>query len=191
MAVTAADCAGLHPGTSPQPGCGVRQTSSPVSSLRAHSPPPALLSMSRVTLGLRTRGCAPGVPAATGWNLGSDTATKRLLSSAATPHCTPPSVLPLPTLFCQTISPPSSGSRAVTTPDFCPATRMRLPLERLARTADDPKSKSGPLDLGQLIPFGQARVNASPGVICRVHAKSPEPTPRARKASDVSVVGSE
>src|SRR5580704_2755677 len=75
IAVTAADCAGLHPGTSPQPGCGVRQTSSPVSSLRAQSPPPALLSMSKVTLELGPRLCAPGVVGATGWNLGSDTAT--------------------------------------------------------------------------------------------------------------------
>src|ERR1700722_13146671 len=75
IALTAADCAGLHPGTSPQKGCGVRQTSSPVSSLRAQSPTPALLSMSNVTLEAGPRLCAPGVVGSTGWNWGSDTAT--------------------------------------------------------------------------------------------------------------------
>src|SRR5262249_26884594 len=109
----------------------------------------------------------------------------------ATPHCTPPRVLPLPTLFCQTISPPWSGSIAVTTPDFWPATRRRFPVGRLARAADEPKSKSGPLDLGQLTPEGQAMVNASPDVICRVQAISPEPELKAIMASEVPLGGSE
>src|SRR5580704_2631633 len=75
IAVTAADCAGLHPGRSPQPGCGVRQTSSPVSSLRADSPPPALLSKRREMFGLNASDCAPGGPGVARLTLGSDTAT--------------------------------------------------------------------------------------------------------------------
>jgi hypothetical protein len=81
----------------------------------------------------------------------------------------------------------------MTSPDFCPATRMRLPLGRLASTADDPKSKSGPLTLGQFSLAGetQAMLYASPEVIWRVHVRSPEPASKARMASEVSVGGSE
>jgi hypothetical protein len=66
------------------------------------------------------------------------------------------------------MAPPPSGSTAVTTPDFCPATSARFPFARLTRIADEPKSKSGPLAAGQFGPLaGHATLKASPDVICR------------------------
>src|SRR5215471_18344127 len=42
ITVTAADCAGLQEGRSPQSGGGAAQTLAPVSTFRANRPPPAL-----------------------------------------------------------------------------------------------------------------------------------------------------
>jgi hypothetical protein len=74
IAVTAADCAGLQPGTSLQPGCGVCQISSPVSRSSACRPPPTLLSNRSAIDGLTGEICAPGTLGATTSNLTSDTA---------------------------------------------------------------------------------------------------------------------
>src|SRR5262249_48153248 len=62
MAVTAADWAGLHPGLSPQPGCGALQTISPFAGLIAKSPPPAR-GFRRSAPPPSPLGCAPGDPA--------------------------------------------------------------------------------------------------------------------------------
>jgi len=90
------------------------------------------------------------------------------------------------------MAPSRSGSTAVTTPDFCPATSARFPFCRVTRIADEPKSKSGPLAAGQFGPLpGQATLKASPAVICRDQTSLPKAASNARMASDVSVAGSE
>src|SRR5215831_13115457 len=73
IAVTAADCAGLQLGLSPQPGCGVFQAMAPVSGFSANRPQPVFGSSSNGTPSIV--GCAPRAPAGGGAIATSDSAT--------------------------------------------------------------------------------------------------------------------
>jgi hypothetical protein len=75
----------------------------------------------------------------------------------------PPNALPCPTLVCQSTLPRLSGSSPQTTPDFWPQIKTRLPPGRSRKMGDDPKSKSGPLSAGQLMPRMQPMVKLSLG----------------------------
>src|SRR6266849_11130940 len=70
---------------------------------------------------------------------------------------------PCPSRWSHMDAPLWSGSRAWTTPDFCPAIRTCLPFGSARKIAEDPKSRSGPFDSGQLVEMlgVQARLNAS------------------------------
>src|SRR4029077_14220686 len=105
----------------------------------------------------------------------SDSATYTLVPSVAEPHCTPPMVPPSPTRVCQMISPWRSGSTACTMADFWPATSARRPFDSVTRIGDALKSKSGPLDSGQLVLSGSARADthAPADDICFHHSILP------------------
>src|SRR6516165_10827602 len=103
------------------------------------------------------------------------------------PHWTPPLVPPLPTRVCHRTSPRRSGSRAKTTPDFCPASSTSRPFGNFSIRTDDPKSKSGP---GQFPPL-QAPLKMSPGVTCRDQVTRPVLISSASTASLMSVEGEE
>src|SRR6185503_3254109 len=155
IALTAADCAGLQRGLSPQGGGGVYQMRSPVSTRSANMPPPRRGSAAvAIVLGSVIRPM-------------SDSATYAVVRSAAEPHCTPPIVPPSPTLTCQSTLPSASGSSPCTIPDFCPATSTRRPVGSVTRIGDELKSKSGPFDSAQLVLSGrrQATIHASAAVI--------------------------
>src|SRR5262245_48254142 len=129
MTVTAADCPAAQravPQLQTGSGVGTCQTCSPVASFKAAKP---------------GRRLPPGITSAIG--------TYTFCSSAACPHSTPPSALPSPTLVCQSTL-PLSGSKAHITPDFCPATNTCLPLDKVRKTGEVPKSTSGPASVGQL-----------------------------------------
>src|SRR5262249_6876984 len=100
MALTAADCAGLHLGFVPHSGAGVYQTRSPLSRRRANMPPPAFGSTSELELYVSE--IRPT----------SDNATYTFESSAADPHWTPPRVPPFPMRVDHNTAPSRSGSTA-------------------------------------------------------------------------------
>src|SRR5262249_51194151 len=145
--VTAADCAGEHPGLLLQPGCGVCHTVFPVATFRAKRPPPTFESS---VIGTPNNvGCAPAAPGAGGFCATSETATYTLLPWVADPHWMPPLLPPGESRCCHRIAPLLSGSSACTTPDFCPAMSARLPRGRSTRIAEEEKSWSGPAVCGQ------------------------------------------
>src|SRR5437867_12588026 len=104
----------------------------------------------------------------------------------------PPRVPPFPMRVDHKTRPSRSGSTACTTPDFCPATSARLPLESVTRLGDDAKSRSGPFESGQFDLSGMrhALVYASSAVIWRDHRILPVSRSRAMKASLFAVGGS-
>src|SRR5205085_11570094 len=121
MMVTAADCPAVQravPQLQTGSGVGTYQTCSPVASLSAAKP---------------GRRLPPGMTSAIG--------AYTYCSSAACPHSTPPSALPSPTLVCQSTL-PLSGSKAHTTPDFCPPSNTCLPLGNVRKIGEVPKSTS-------------------------------------------------
>src|SRR5580700_6469600 len=89
--VSAADCAGLHPGRGPQSGGGANQTLLPSETFKAVRPPP--------TAGSRIRMDAPFSPV-TRFPAPSETAAYTLRPSYDIPHWTPPLAPPLPTRVC-------------------------------------------------------------------------------------------
>src|SRR5215472_15281647 len=102
MAVTAADCAGLHGRRVPQPGGGVCQMRSPLSTRSAKRPPPFVGSTSE------TASLPPLILVLR--NSMSDNAAYILRPSVAEPHWMPPTVPPLPSRDCHSIFPRLSGS---------------------------------------------------------------------------------
>src|SRR5580700_9796893 len=129
MDVSAADCAGLHPGRVPQSGGGANQSLLPSETLRAVRPPP--------TAGSRIRTDAPSAPV-TRFPAPSETAAYTLRPSNDIPHWTPPLAPPLPTRVCHTTSPFLSGSKAYTMADFCPARISSRPSGVIIRMGGEP-----------------------------------------------------
>src|SRR5215471_11951569 len=84
IAVTAADCAGLHGRRVPQPGGGVCHMRSPLSTRSANMPPPLVGSTSD------TASCPPLIRVLR--NSMSDSSAYILRPSVADPHWMPPTV---------------------------------------------------------------------------------------------------
>src|SRR4029079_5465677 len=88
IALTAADCAGLHRRRSPQEDGGLYHTRWPPERRSANMPPPRLGSASVL------------LAKASMMRPRSEFATYTLVPSTAAPHCTPPCVPPCPTRPC-------------------------------------------------------------------------------------------
>src|ERR1039457_6891110 len=128
ISVAGSICAGLQPFFALHAGSagGAYQTFSPLAIFSAYRPP--------ALSGTRT----------------SESGAYTTLLSAARPHSTPPSGLPLPMRVCQRISPFFSGSSACTTPDFWPTTITSRPFGSVRTIGDVPMSVSPSGFSGQL-----------------------------------------
>src|SRR6185369_12773834 len=139
IAALGAESAGLQDGLSPHALGRATQACDPFVSRIANSPPP-------------TSGFRPPRPRAIGsLKVMSETGTYMFVPSLDDPHSMPPSIPPFPISVVHSLAPLSSGSNACTIPDFCPATRIRLPVASGSRMADCPKSWSGPAFCGQFV----------------------------------------